>query len=160
MTRRPPRPTLTDTLFPYTPPFRSAGSGACDQVGRHRTCAARKVRRIGPRAAVEPVRAALADKPVVPRAARQRVGRAIADQHIAKAAANQILNPRQHVALGITAAAGAAEHRAHRCTACRIIGGIDPRASRQRSEEHTSELQYIMRHSYAVFCLTKKNTNK
>src|SRR3546814_5885011 len=28
-----------------------------------------------------------------------------------------------------------------------------------RSEEHTSELQSLMRISYAVFCLTKKNTN-
>src|SRR3546814_9783653 len=28
-----------------------------------------------------------------------------------------------------------------------------------RSEEHTSELQSLMRTSYAVFCLTKKNTN-
>src|SRR3546814_10331140 len=26
----------------------------------------------------------------------------------------------------------------------------------RRSEEHTSELQSLMRHSYAVFCLTKK----
>src|SRR3546814_8787489 len=26
----------------------------------------------------------------------------------------------------------------------------------QRSEEHTSELQSLMRHSYAVFCLKKK----
>src|SRR3546814_10493546 len=29
----------------------------------------------------------------------------------------------------------------------------------ERSEEHTSELQSIMRISYAVFCLKKKNTN-
>src|SRR3546814_10257397 len=29
-----------------------------------------------------------------------------------------------------------------------------------RSEEHTSELQSLMRISYAVFCLTKKRTNK
>src|SRR3546814_2685097 len=28
-----------------------------------------------------------------------------------------------------------------------------------RSEEHTSELQYLMRISYAVFCLTKKKTS-
>src|SRR3546814_3320469 len=28
-----------------------------------------------------------------------------------------------------------------------------------RSEEHTSELQSLMRISYAVFCLTKKNNN-
>src|SRR3546814_6483709 len=29
-----------------------------------------------------------------------------------------------------------------------------------RSEEHTSELQYLMRLSYAVFCLPTKKTNK
>src|SRR3546814_2864376 len=29
-----------------------------------------------------------------------------------------------------------------------------------RSEEHTSELQSLMRISYAVFCLKKKNTHK
>src|SRR3546814_9267436 len=31
-----------------------------------------------------------------------------------------------------------------------------PIAARQRSEEHTSELQSLMRISYAVFCLNKK----
>src|SRR3546814_8848492 len=31
-------------------------------------------------------------------------------------------------------------------------------ARRQRSEEHTSELQSLMRISYAVFCLKKKKT--
>src|SRR3546814_6825395 len=30
----------------------------------------------------------------------------------------------------------------------------------QRSEEHTSELQSLMRISYAVFCLKKKNKRK
>src|SRR3546814_3433680 len=30
----------------------------------------------------------------------------------------------------------------------------------QRSEEHTSELQSLMRNSYAVFCLTKTHSNK
>src|SRR3546814_5430748 len=30
----------------------------------------------------------------------------------------------------------------------------------KRSEEHTSELQSLMRISYAVFCLKKKNTKK
>src|SRR3546814_4005977 len=33
-------------------------------------------------------------------------------------------------------------------------------AASQRSEEHTSELQSLMRISYAVFCLKKKHTNK
>src|SRR3546814_3565824 len=32
--------------------------------------------------------------------------------------------------------------------------------SAHRSEEHTSELQSLMRISYAVFCLKKKNENK
>src|SRR3546814_9797059 len=30
----------------------------------------------------------------------------------------------------------------------------------RRSEEHTSELQSLMRNSYAVFCLKKKTNNK
>src|SRR3546814_4663452 len=34
-----------------------------------------------------------------------------------------------------------------------------PAASIQRSEEHTSEFQSLMRISYAVFCLKKKTTN-
>src|SRR3546814_10876732 len=33
-------------------------------------------------------------------------------------------------------------------------------ATLTRSEEHTSELQSLMRISYAVFCLKKKKTNK
>src|SRR3546814_7668296 len=37
--------------------------------------------------------------------------------------------------------------------------GLVPRQF-SRSEEHTSELQSIMRISYAVFCLKKKNRNK
>src|SRR3546814_6332634 len=39
--------------------------------------------------------------------------------------------------------------------------GASPRPSTlgpRRSEEHTSELQSLMRNSYAVFCLTKKPT--
>src|SRR3546814_4234136 len=38
---------------------------------------------------------------------------------------------------------------------------LPPPCACQRSEEHTSELQSLMRISYAVFCLKKKNkTNK
>src|SRR3546814_3304658 len=36
--------------------------------------------------------------------------------------------------------------------------GGDRLRARQRSEEHTSELQSLMRISYAVFCLKKKNS--
>src|SRR3546814_8210421 len=35
---------------------------------------------------------------------------------------------------------------------------VDGGATGGRSEEHTSELQSLMRSSYAVFCLKKKNT--
>src|SRR3546814_4113725 len=35
-----------------------------------------------------------------------------------------------------------------------------PSASGSRSEEHTSELQSLMRSSYAVFCLNKKKTQR
>src|SRR3546814_9726028 len=34
---------------------------------------------------------------------------------------------------------------------------LRPNVARRRSEEHTSELQSLMRISYAVFCLKKKN---
>src|SRR3546814_8149772 len=34
--------------------------------------------------------------------------------------------------------------------------GVRPSSSTTRSEEHTSELQSLMRISYAVFCLNKK----
>src|SRR3546814_9679903 len=36
-------------------------------------------------------------------------------------------------------------------------GGVSP--NQRRSEEHTSELQSLMRISYAVFCLKKKTHN-
>src|SRR3546814_7560169 len=38
--------------------------------------------------------------------------------------------------------------------------GRDDEAGNARSEEHTSELQSLMRISYAVFCLKKKNKPK
>src|SRR3546814_2228535 len=37
-----------------------------------------------------------------------------------------------------------------------FIGAVGPRGILQRSEEHTSELQSLMRISYAVFCLKQK----
>src|SRR3546814_9564870 len=64
-----------------------------------------------------------------------------------------------HAAAANSAAAGAA---------MAIDGGTDPgfaigaaklRANIARSEEHTSELQSLMRISYAVFCLKKQMSN-
>src|SRR3546814_6256751 len=40
----------------------------------------------------------------------------------------------------------------------RIPVGRGPTCAGLRSEEHTSELQSLMRNSYAVFCLKKKKT--
>src|SRR3546814_2134549 len=59
------------------------------------------------------------------------------------------------------------EQRLYGCTARwdaktgKCKGDWVPLQARERSEEHTSELQSLMRISYAVFCLKKKkNTNK
>src|SRR3546814_1555248 len=50
-----------------------------------------------------------------------------------------------------------AVHQQHRVTPAAVepAGGEGEGAAR-RSEEHTSELQSLMRNSYAVFCLKKK----
>src|SRR3546814_7973678 len=40
------------------------------------------------------------------------------------------------------------------------VQAFPPKARVYRSEEHTSELQSLMRISYAVFCLKKKKTNR
>src|SRR3546814_2772276 len=47
----------------------------------------------------------------------------------------------------------------HRWTAI-SGGGFGTRHDPDRSEEHTSELQSLMRISYAVFCLKKKKKHK
>src|SRR3546814_1671746 len=39
-----------------------------------------------------------------------------------------------------------------------VVGFLQAHPEIDRSEEHTSELQSLMRLSYAVFCLKKKNT--
>src|SRR3546814_9164100 len=59
-------------------------------------------------------------------------------------------------------AAGAAARLGHRSSRPKPLCGDNRRkpaaAHYGRSEEHTSELQSLMRISYAVFCLKKKNT--
>src|SRR3546814_5527791 len=48
-------------------------------------------------------------------------------------------------------------HRRHRVVR-RAAASEDQSGNARRSEEHTSELQSLMRISYAVFCLKKKKT--
>src|SRR3546814_8642123 len=103
MIRRPPRSTRTDTRFPYTTLFRSAG-------GRSREIELRRVARMLCHG-VAPVAA-------VTWSCRSRMN----------AGHPQRLRPH------------------------RVVD--DDR----RSEEHTSELQSLMRISYAVFCLKKKKS--
>src|SRR3546814_9378521 len=60
------------------------------------------------------------------------------------------------------AAIGEIADRLRLAGARRIPGGTNALAldrAEPRSEEHTSELQSLMRISYAVFCLQKKKTN-
>src|SRR3546814_7707557 len=136
MIRRPPRSTRTDTLFPYTTLFRSIEQ--------------RKVR---------------LDLPVYgyPEGAqRSRVdvhfhddlGRGLA--YIANAVSgaselsHQLSVGRLHHE-GLSAVRTSVERRADRGA----NHGFRQRLT-SRSEEHTSELQSLMRISYAVFCLKKK----
>src|SRR3546814_2402856 len=50
----------------------------------------------------------------------------------------------------------------HALAACKrpVSGRNGTESGKERSEEHTSELQSLMRISYAVFCLKKKHEKK
>src|SRR3546814_4753839 len=136
MIRRPPRSTRTDPLFPYTTLFRSVGFRHAVRVLAllHRVAAivrcieqlARKARRHRVLAA----RTGGGDQP----ADGERLGtlRAHLDRNL----------------IGSTADAAAADLDARLDVVERVV--------EHRSEEHTSELQSLMRISYAVFCLKKK----
>src|SRR3546814_5774587 len=132
MIRRPPRSTRTDTLFPYTTLFRSAARAAAagDVVGDRRAQAAAG-RRPGGQAL-----------PAAGRRLRRELQRLQFGRH---------LQPAQGAAAD-EPGAGA------RHAPAGGAGGPLRRPVRQaaRSEEHTSELQSLMRISYAVFCLKKK----
>src|SRR3546814_5942865 len=134
MIRRHPGSTRTDTLFPYTTLFRSPGDGPVDAVYRR-----------GGGFQQAPL-LLIFDGRDIDRPAVLHAGQA--DAGLVR---QFVLGPDGGVvrALGpvedIENIGAAAQH-------LRIEIG-------QRSEEHTSELQSLMRISYAVFCL-KKKTNK
>src|SRR3546814_4761487 len=64
----------------------------------------------------------------------------------------------EHVAAGAEVTAGAGDH--HRLHFRLVRQRPEEVPQLGRSEEHTSELQSLMRISYAVFCLKKKKNNK
>src|SRR3546814_9742912 len=127
MIRRPPRSTRPDTLFPYTTLFRSVELIVF--VGNRRLPARVEESMLD----FLDTRARHHEVDVAEQAAprrgqlRHQIGRAF-QQHDGNAAARQ-------------RAADAGNFPAHVAL---------------RSEEHTSELQYLMRISYAVFCLKNK----
>src|SRR3546814_9504680 len=128
MTRRPPRSTRTDTLFPYTTLFRSSQSGA----GRPRTAQALSFRALRSRR----------DPPL----SRRRRGAGLLHQDRVAADTHLYRPARAEGAGARTAGPGHLQAAA--------IVGLGRAGA--RSEEHTSELQSLMRISYAVFCLKKK----
>src|SRR3546814_9138044 len=72
-------------------------------------------------------------------------------QRAALGAPGRALQPRH------AARRPAADRAARSADLIRASASVPPRATRcRRSEEHTSELQSLMRISYAVFCLKKK----
>src|SRR3546814_10078037 len=120
MSRRPPRSTRPDTLFPYTTLFLSPAAGP-------------------------------------PRRLQQRARAVQVDAH---AEVEIGLRPGADHGGEMEDEAGVAGHEACRGRRIGDVAGRRPDARvGGRSEEHTSELQSLMRISYAVFCL-KKTTLK
>src|SRR3546814_2339858 len=124
MIRRPPRSTRTDTLFPYTTLFRSRGSIMSGSSSKKRRFALFSILL----AATLTPYAAAAGQRSAPRMVVVDERETVRDE------------PPPHGAIGMS-------------TAYRISDGIEGRTMEFRSEEHTSELQSLMRISYAVFCL-------
>src|SRR3546814_1003484 len=132
MIRRPPRSTRIDTLFPYTTLFRSRLHPAHAQ----RACGA------GPHGPQ--------NRPDDGRASPQPCQGDSRD-----AGRLRPMKPLPLVALVGNPNAGKTS-LFNALTGARQTVGNYP----GRSEEHTSELQSLMRISYAVFCLKKKKTHK
>src|SRR3546814_10045818 len=141
MKREPQRSTRTYTLFPYTTLFRSrrnAEEAAADPA------LARQADAKGEFAAVVIMAAEHHHRVDAPRAVR--LDQLLAGQRIAA------VHREEQPGAGKLAAA----HRDRALAKIDRKHGFDRVA---RSEEHTSELQSLMRISYAVFCLKKKKNN-
>src|SRR3546814_2422441 len=131
MIRRPPRSTRTDTLFPYTTLFRSSRS---DWAQNASTLSLRRVSGPGlKRAANE---AEQIDRIVRETPAFVNYWRKFKDGFFGNPEPNVLVMPQRRDSEGGWGY---------------IAGG-----KFKRSEEHTSELQSLMRISYAVFCLKKQ----
>src|SRR3546814_9617741 len=134
MIRRPPRSTRTDTLFTYTTLFRSDRGRGRPAVGV--ADARRRLRSAGGCALLGTLRN--------PR----------------RPGADPARHPPPLARPGTLDRGGDRGDPRRRCRrpAARTTADRGPAALGIRSEEHTSELQSLMRTSYAVFFLKKKNT--
>src|SRR3546814_4882368 len=135
MNRRPPRSTRTDTLFPYTTLFRSPGPGSRRHAwpqSTHRGRQTARSRALRHGSGIE-LRVMAEDAVLVERLQprRREVGGDVAPL---ADAGGQLKHP-----------GNVAAERVHRI--------------RERSEEHKSELQSLIRISYASFSLNKKSLN-
>src|SRR3546814_2142664 len=150
--RRPPRSTRTDTLFPYTTLSRSDQRGGGFEEGRFevREVRLRQAQARGHRVASETVDQA-------------RLHRIHARQRIADVeTGDRSRRTAQHGAARFAGCKGD-DRSVQALLQLRCDQADDTRmplrveqAVGDRSEEHTSELQSLMRSSYAVFCLKKK----
>src|SRR3546814_7961712 len=136
MIRRPPISTRTDTLFPYTTLFRSAL----------------------PHAALEQPVAEIADAGAGIENDRLAAGLHLDAGGIATKA--DVARRRRRDAAAHAPELHLEAHRRALPAQRRPPSAGGQRHLGQRSEEHTSELQSLMRISYAVFCLKKKKYNK
>src|SRR3546814_8028216 len=100
-----------------------------------------------------PIRAAAADEHVRLPAAEQRVRARLAPEQILAITACEPIFAR--IASDVVIAVEPAQRVAARAADDRVGERVAI-----RSEEHTSELQSLMRISYAVFCLKTTNKNK
>src|SRR3546814_9257749 len=146
MIRRPPRSTRTDTLFPYATLFRSRQGGGSSPArpGNCGLCRPDPWLRPRPARRTSPRRGRSAGLPSTPGNLPIRRGRPALSRGLPKPCRSACPRGRGRTARLRNAPPSLSPCRSN----C-------PRAP-IRSEEHTSELQYIMRISYAVFCLTKK----
>src|SRR3546814_6196920 len=83
-----------------------------------------------------------------------RIGRECIFGHRQVARRRAFANPRGGIVLRAVARAEITA-----VFAARLAFLVAQRHAAERSEEHTSELQSLMRISYAVFCLNKKKIN-
>src|SRR3546814_991590 len=144
MIRLPPRSTRTDTLFPYTTLFRSRGDVARDRLRDFDVVLALDAEQ------VRDLERLLA---VVDEQLRVLLHRALVDAEHAELADERIVDDAEHVGDHVRVGIGTGlDRRGVRANALR-----ERRRVGLRSEEHTSELQSLMRISYAVFLLKKKN---